>query len=243
MLKVSSSLVDLHPAFSPRRLVVFDLDGTLYRQRPMRIHMAAMLVADALRRRDFSTARLLAVYRRQRETLAEARERDFEPLLLARTAAVCGVGVDEVRQVVTEWMLERPLPHLPTCRMPGVDALFSALRASGVVIGVLSDYPAASKLKALGLTADLVVSAHDPEVSVQKPDPAGLEHLVAVAGCHVTDTILIGDRPDRDGVAASELGVAFLQVARRQAAEDKGKTAFVRDLADPRLTALYRGAR
>jgi len=46
---------------------------------------------------------------------------------------------------------------------------------------VLSDYPAHGKLRALGLTADIVVSAVDSGVDRFKPSTAGLERILAQA--------------------------------------------------------------
>src|SRR3546814_9318166 len=64
--------------WSSVRLVVFDVDGTLYRQRPLRLRMAAALVADGLRRRSLSTIRALGAYRRLREELADNGTRSEE---------------------------------------------------------------------------------------------------------------------------------------------------------------------
>src|SRR3546814_14819181 len=57
-----------------------------------------------------------------------------------------------------------PLAYLPACRFDGLDRLFDGLRGSGRPIAILSDYPGEAKLRALGLTADLHVSAVDPDV-------------------------------------------------------------------------------
>jgi FMN phosphatase YigB (HAD superfamily) len=39
-----------------------------------------------------------------------------------------------------------------------------------------------------------------------KPHPRGLEVLIAAAGVKPHETILIGDRPERDGLAARHVG-------------------------------------
>lgn len=197
------------------RLVVFDVDGTLYRQAALRRRMALELALRSLATRDLATLRILKTYRRLRETLAEAEVPNFETELLARTAARERCAQDKVRVAVREWMLERPLPHLPRCRYPGLSKLFAALRRGGWRIGVFSDYPAKSKLDALRLAADWTVSADDPEVGMLKPHPRGLERLIELAGTTPGQTLLIGDRAERDGLAARRAGARPLIRSRR----------------------------
>ena len=50
-------------------LVVFDVDGTLYRQRPLRLRMARDLLLHTLLKRDPNVIAVLSRYRRIRERL------------------------------------------------------------------------------------------------------------------------------------------------------------------------------
>lgn len=192
------------------RLVVFDVDGTLYDQRRLRLAMAAQLAWHSLCRMNLRTVRVLKHYRRRREHLADAGTYGFEGVLEAELASMFGGGSDALRALVADWMEIRPLPHLLAARRPGVVDLFSRLRAEGKAIGILSDYPAHAKIAALGLDADFVVSATDSEVNVMKPDPAGLQRVMALAGVSPAQTVLIGDRPERDGEAGRRAGVQTL---------------------------------
>lgn len=197
----------------PIKLVVFDVDGTLYAQRPLRLLMAAQLIVHSLVRRDRRTFSVLQAYRAHRERLGDAETEDFETALLAEVARRHAIDVELVRRTVEEWMETRPLASLSRCRYPAVDRLFTRVRSSGRKVGVLSDYPAADKLHALGLSADVVVSAG--EVGTLKPHPRGLERLMALAGARPHETVLIGDRADRDGEAARRAGAACLLRADR----------------------------
>ena len=78
------------------------------------------------------------------------------------------------------------------------------------MIGIFSDYPAQAKLDALELRADYIVSAADSGVGILKPNSRGLEVLMASAGATERQTVLIGDRADRDGAAARRIGVRSL---------------------------------
>ena len=98
---------------------------------------------------------------------------------------------------------------------PGVDRLFQALRASGRTIGILSDYPAREKIAAMGLAADIVVSATDPGIGRLKPDPRGLAYILEQTGTPAQACLMIGDRVFQDGGVASRCGVRALIRSRR----------------------------
>jgi FMN phosphatase YigB (HAD superfamily) len=191
-------------------LVVFDVDGTLYRQRPLRIKMARDILLYTLLKRDLNVVAVLARYRRIRERLGDEEAIDFERALIAQTAAATANSPDQVRAIVSEWVERRPLKYLAACRYPGLPQLFAGLRRSGKSIGILSDYPAEAKLEALGLTANYVAFAGDEGIGVLKPHPRGLESLIATAGVKPQQTLLIGDRADRDGIVARRAGAQAL---------------------------------
>ncbi|MBE7731951.1 HAD family hydrolase [Devosia faecipullorum] len=192
------------------RIVVFDIDGTLYDLAPMRLHMAAMVGWQAIATLDPKLFRLISTLRRRREELAEKETADFEAVLVADVAASMGRSEAAIRIALSDWFDRRPLPYLKRYRVPGAQELFLALRQRGIQIGVLSDHRAVDKLTALGLSADLVLSAVDPEIGVQKPHAKGLLTLLDRAGRHPAEAIMIGDRLDRDGAIARRAGTGLL---------------------------------
>jgi len=188
------------------RLVVFDVDGTLYRQRALRLRMARDVLLYTLLKRDLNVIAVLAKYRRIRERLSDEQVIDFERVLIAETAIATANAPDTVRSIISEWIEQRPLPYLAACRYPGLSQLFAGLRRKGKSIGILSDYPVKAKLSALGLTADYVVFAGDEGIGLLKPHPRGLEYLIAAVGVKAHATVVIGDRANRDGLAARRAG-------------------------------------
>lgn len=196
--------------WDPIHLVVFDMDGTLYRQRQLRFRMARDILLHALLKRDANVIAVLAKYRRIRERLGDEQAVDFERALIAQTAEATASSPDRIRTIVSEWIERRRLKYLAACRYPGVPQLFAGLRRSGRSIGILSDYPAQAKLEALGLTADHIVSAGDDGIGLLKPHPKGLAFLIAAAGVTPQETLVIGDRADRDGLVARRVGAQAL---------------------------------
>lgn len=196
--------------WSPIDLVIFDVDGTLYSQRALRLHIIRDLLLYSVVRLDRSLIRILSAYRRIREELGDAEVVDFEPVLIERTAMATQYTQLAVRAAVDEWIERRPLPYLRRCRYPGVAELFAGLRRQGKIIGVLSDYPARAKVGALGLTADVIIAAGDHNVLRLKPAPRGLEVILAATGIRPEAALMIGDRVERDGCAAARVGMASL---------------------------------
>ncbi len=197
------------------QLVVFDVDGTLYRQRPLRIRIGLELALSAVRRRSTRDIRILRVYRRLREDFGSTQVDNFEPQVLQSTAHAMGLSLSIIQEVAATWIDSKPLRHLPACRFAGIQELFTALRQNGKLVGVFSDYPAKQKLEALALQADLVVSATDHDVGILKPHPRGLERLISTAGVRPGQTVMIGDRIERDGHAARRVGAIPLIKSNR----------------------------
>ncbi len=192
------------------RLVIFDVDGTLYDQRAMRLRMLRELAGHALSTRSLAAFRALSTYRRLRENLGGEEIPAFEDLLVTQTAAAVGISSERVRSIVDEWIHQRPLRHLRACRYPHVTDLFVALKSQGKRIGIFSDYPSVDKLAALELSADYVVAAGDPEVGILKPHPRGLDVLMKMAGVVPRETVFVGDRIEKDGDASRRAGVTAL---------------------------------
>jgi putative hydrolase of the HAD superfamily len=206
-----------HPAvdWDRIRLVAFDVDGTLYDQRGLRLCMLREMLGAAVRNREIGFIRILSAYRRIREHLGEALQEDFEQQLIARTAAQVGCSAQQVQSTAAEWLERRPLPHLLRYRYAHLPELFRGLRQQGRQIGIFSDYPARDKLAAMQLEADVIVSAVDADVRVLKPHPKGLQVLMSRAGVSASETILIGDRAERDGSAARAAQAACLLLSRK----------------------------
>lgn len=191
-------------------LVVFDVDGTLYDQRRLRLSMLLRLLQASARSGRTDVLRTIHTFRRVREELGDQQCADFVNLQYSLTANRCGKSIDEVRALTHEWMERRPLPLLGALRYPHLDRLFEGLRRAGKIVAVFSDYAAADKLKALGLSADPIVCAGDSEVGRLKPDPAGLHAILASTGVEPSRALMIGDRVDRDAAAAERACVHAL---------------------------------
>ena len=223
-------------------LVVFDVDGTLYNQRKLQLGMLRQLLGHAWQTRSLDTLLTLRTFRRVREALGERVQAqgaaDFMTLQYAQTASRHGKTPAAVRALTDEWMEQRPLPLLAACRYAHVAEVFAGLRAAGKQIAAFSDYPAVAKLAALGLQADVVVCATDPGIARLKPDPAGLLAILKQTGVAPERALMIGDRFDRDAVAAERVGMRVLIRSRRPHARWATFRAFDDAVFQPVLVGL-----
>jgi HAD superfamily hydrolase (TIGR01549 family) len=216
------------------RLVVFDVDGTLYDQRRLRIHMAQRLLSNAVQSGTLNTLRVLHAFRKCREELGARLCKDFTSRQFEETARRTGCTVKSVKVIVSEWIDERPLEYMQACRYHGVEDLFDRLHQSGRVIGIFSDYPAKDKLAALELNADVIVSATDQDVDRLKPDPAGLLKILKTTGVSTSQALMVGDRFDRDWAVANSIGMPAIIRSRRK----DPRCATFRTYADPLFKPL-----
>ena len=110
------------------RLVAFDVDGTLYRQRPLRLRMGRDMVLHTVAKRDLSAIGVVSAYRRIRERLGDEEVVDFDRVLIAETAKATSMSPESVQTIVSEWIETRPLRYLRSCLFSGVPQLFAGLQ-------------------------------------------------------------------------------------------------------------------
>ncbi|MBF8271199.1 MAG: HAD family hydrolase [Magnetococcales bacterium] len=195
------------------RGVIFDVDGTLYDQKMLRRRMLAdILRFYLLRPHQWSEPRMIFFFRRLREKLADAGHSPHEAI--DGVARKFNISSQYVTSVVDQWVMQRPLRHLKSCRFPGVAEFIQALRDRMIPTAVFSDYPAREKLVALGLPDMPCIAAQDAEVNRLKPHPRGLEVAAEKLGLNPSEGLFIGDRHERDGLCAMKAGMPFLILGR-----------------------------
>jgi HAD superfamily hydrolase (TIGR01549 family) len=206
---------------TPVRAVLFDLDGTLYWQVPVRVAMACEMALSCATawNRGVADVRMVFAFRRIREELRfdgasreplERRQYDAVATQLSCSAAA-------VRRAVDQWIYRRPLKWLRYCRRSGLLEFLDFLAARGVRCGVLSDYPSHEKLAALGIANrfDLVLSAVDADIDAFKPDPRGFVVASARWGIPTREVLYVGDRTDVDAVGAAAAGMQCVLITER----------------------------
>lgn len=185
--------------------VIADLDGTLYRQFPVRVAMLAEMLLHFWRFRDFLIVRK---YRKLYEAGIEEEQRYAS--LPARA-----------REVIREWMIDRPLKYLKRFRNDGLCEKLNAAMDSGITVVVYSDYPVKEKLEALDFHPSYAFSAED--AGCLKPDASGIIRLLQGINVKAEDCLVIGDREDKDGALAAAMGCDCVIVGGEDASGMPGR--------------------
>jgi HAD superfamily hydrolase (TIGR01549 family) len=207
------------------RAIVFDVDGTLYHHRSLRrrvlLELASRSFLHPISQRK--TIPILRAYRRAQE-LARTRPHtlDAREMQLQIACELSREAPDLVHRTAAEWIHQRPLRHLRNHMLPGLLDFLSAARKRGIRLGVVSDYPAAEKLKAMGIIGyfDVVVSSYDDHIARFKPDPTGLRECLRRLDSQPQESIYIGDRLEVDQPCAANAGTDFILIGAPSARQD-----------------------
>ena len=162
---------------------MFDLDGTLVDSR-RDLAEAANALLEACGGATFSEERIGGMVG------------DGAATLVARAFAASGIeappdALERFLSIYNSRLLRHTRPY------PGMPAVLDVLGA-GAALAVLTNKPLAATREIL---EGLDLARHFPEDAVlggdgpfaRKPDPAGLQHLVAQAGVAASATLLVGD--------------------------------------------------
>ena len=190
---------------SDYKAVIFDLDGTLYYQKPFRIKMMCYLVCRALSHPScIKDILIIKKYREVRENWAlheteceYPSDMDLNNRQYLYVAKIKGTTPERVKKAVSFFMLEAPLKLLPQYR----DEV------------IYSDYPVEDKLKALGITADFCFTSADAGIGCMKPDPKGIRVILDTLGIGAGEAVMIGDRYEKDGLAAKANNMDYIIVS------------------------------
>lgn len=207
--------------FHELRGVLFDVDGTLYDQRPLRRRMLRQLSALPLREGLKTARRTWRAISAFRKTLEELRECapgcGLESLRYERAAERAGIPTAELRGVVDDWMLTRPIPLIGGCARPGMREFIHWLEQRGRRVGVLSDYPPGTKLEALGIASScrLRLCSTDADIDAFKPHPHGFERALAIWQLAPNNLLYVGDRASVDAAGAKAAGMPCVIIGKR----------------------------
>jgi len=172
------------------RLIILDMDGTLYYQLPLRLCMCIELAFYYI----VHIRRIAELF-----ALRNFRKKYEKGILEKETYAIL------------YWMQKKPLRYITLFRDRKLLSLVQQLRKQGTKIAIYSDYPVQKKITALsGLTADYSFCATDAAIQCLKPDIQGLKNILRITGETVENSLFIGDRYEKDGKCAENVGMDYI---------------------------------
>lgn len=200
------------------QLVVFDVDGTLYRQSKLRkIMFFEMISYYIIRPWLYRDLLIIFYFRKEREKRTGYSSVNLQEEQYLWPAERLGINIDEVKRVVDKWIFTVPNRFLKSCMYPGIYQFIEKLRIAGIKTATYSDYDSREKIKSMQIDIDLEVSSTDPIVNSFKPLPAGLFLILSEMNIDKANCLYIGDRFELDGLCAKNAGVPFLLVDNKTA--------------------------
>lgn len=194
--------------------ILFDVDGTLYHQTPLRVFMTFLLIFTNIHspKELVRKVKVIIQYRKSQEILRKSPlmlKKSLQDQLLLTTEAT-GEPLSYVSDVIDEWFEKRPLPFIRLCRRRGMEHAFEIWHKMGLKLGIYSDYPVRKdKLHAFGIHRFIttIVSASDSEIYGFKPKTNGFAVAAKKMGAKPSEILYVGDRPEVDGAGAFEAGM------------------------------------
>ncbi len=188
------------------RLIIADMDGTLYYQTPLRIHMACKLLLHIMQHgiRGIREVLLVSEFRKIRENKALSVSDACKKLSDDRN-----LDYEYVQNIIKTWIMDLPLSALPKYRDNILcnKLLKLSRNNTGIIITVFSDYPASDKCSVLGLDTITAYHGDQSEIGELKPSPKGIEYIMEQYNISDPSLVLmIGDRESRDGKSAEAAG-------------------------------------
>ena len=204
------------------KVYLFDLDGTLYYQKPFRVKMLCVLIKHVLfKPSSIADLFLIKTYRAVREHWEECENEEtfavgmsLDEKQYAYVAKKKNTDVQRVKRAVELFMLKMPLEVLPSFRDKVLYDFIKKLRENKKTVVIYSDYPVEDKLACLSIQADACFTSGDARIGCMKPDPKGIEVILRTLDCDCSDVLMIGDRYEKDGIAAERNNVDYVIVDR-----------------------------
>ncbi|MDR1237237.1 MAG: HAD family hydrolase [Propionibacteriaceae bacterium] len=211
-----------------RDLVIFDVDGTLYYQTPVRVRMAWRLAwFYGPRPSRWPELGLLRDFRRAREADDSAADKD----LIASLATRHRLPSAQAEAILERWLLSEPLAAIVAHADSRLLALIRQAAQSGIRVAILSDYPTEPKVAALGIDADAQFCTARPPIEARKPSPKGIKTVLKHFAVPPEKALMVGDRDSKDGASARAAGVEAVILPRTHRGR-KAKLAHLRQALD-----------
>lgn len=220
------NIVSMRKDIYKYKVIILDVDGTLYSQPKLRLGMALNLglyyLCHPFRIRELLILKKYRSVREewpdvpaiQSEDLDGSGSSSIEEAQYQYVARLLGLPPRKVREVVYHWIHQRPLALLPKCKDTQLLSLIEKLRTGPVTIAVYSDYPAEEKLKALGLQVSHIFCSSDSDINCMKPERKAMEVILKKLDTAPEEALMIGDRFSRDGLAAKNIGMDYVVLAK-----------------------------
>lgn len=206
---------------STYKLIIFDMDGTLYFQRPLQLHMGMKMLFACASPKGLKEMKIVLRFRKMREHWKGAQEKedasDIDHAQYRELARELGLRPEEIEKIIHKWIYHKPLEIIEKYRDDKLAELIKTLVKQKKKVVIYSDYPAEDKRNALKLPDIDCFYGGQREIACMKPDPKGIATILSHYQIqNPKEALMIGDRMSRDGQAAINAGIDFFILKRHR---------------------------
>lgn len=202
--------VDYNLCATKYKAIIFDVDGTIYYQSKMRLHMFWTLIKYyVLHLNAISELKIIWKFRSWREHNEFCTD-NLETNQYTAVASLLQVSTESVKKVIEKWMFQVPLQYLQKCCDNTLRDFIIQMHKQDIVTIAYSDYPVDDKLKVLEILMDYSFCATDSKISCLKPNPKGITAILNKIDIPANKCLFIGDRYEKDGKSAQNVGMDYL---------------------------------
>ena len=197
------------------KVIIFDVDGTLYNLKLMRFLILIELLFSLLFFQiSLKEILILKKYREERELMSNLSIEGLKNTHFDIISNNLLVDRSKLIKIVIEWIYKRPLKYLPYIKKRKLKALIEKYHEDGFTIFFYSDYPLYQKMMYMkyNFNPNVYWSSLDYEISSFKPNPFFLQYIQMKFNYTKEEILFVGDRLDRDKKIADNFGCNFLHI-------------------------------
>jgi putative hydrolase of the HAD superfamily len=205
--------------------VAFDLDGTLYPNYRLNIRLLPFLFRHGRLLSALGKAR--TIIRREQEQSPASVRSDFHDYQAQITADLLHTQPEQTKEKIEKLIYRGWGRYFSRIKLfPHVRETLAELRAAGLKLGLLSDFPPAIKLEKLGLADcwDTVLNSED--TGAIKPAIQPFMELAKALGCPPEQILYVGNSRRYDAVGGRRAGMKTALITRRRARKTKADFIF-----------------
>ena len=190
-----------------KRVLILDLDGTLYYHIFIKIFMGIyMLSYYIIHIWKIKDIFLLLAYRKYREQNERKNIKDQYEFVANKYK----VSTYYVQKIVDKWLLKKPLRLISKFKDKKLINIINECREVGLKIFIYSDYPTDEKLKVMNINYDKSYNPENKNIRYLKPNPKGLKYIIKENRLKKEEVLYIGDRDSKDGECARKCKIDYI---------------------------------
>ncbi|MDR0495783.1 MAG: HAD family hydrolase [Treponema sp.] len=205
--------------------VAFDLDGTLYPNYRFNIRLLPFLCRHLRLMAAFGKAR--NIIRDEQEQSPSFIQPDFYDHQARLVASLLRAEPEQTQEKINRLIYRGWEPYFLKIRLfPHVRELLTDLRAAGLKLALLSDFPPETKLKNLGLAGCWDAVLCSESIGALKPALRPFTKLAEALGCPPEQVLYVGNSGLYDAAGAGRAGMKTALITRCIVHSGKSKADF-----------------